>query len=251
MTEETTMSLQAATIVCLRKGHKSMQVLLGQNEVKNWMKSTSEQLELMRYPGEWKFPGGTVEKRDISFKHTALRELQEEFIGIRIQEHEVKVALLNQTQTIAIQGRSYLMHNYVALQPDNATWLEDGIEDLINKNLESRRCEFQKLLQSNSFYSLSNAEKETKSPEVYRVAWIPIDEAIRMMAGALEHPDISVDEWQKQQFELYGRKRRDPMYKSMTVLQEIQRLGTFDNIRVATSQAELKNKNGESILHPQ
>jgi hypothetical protein len=33
------------------------QVLMGQAEVINWMKSTPEKLVTMRYAGEWKLPG--------------------------------------------------------------------------------------------------------------------------------------------------------------------------------------------------
>ena len=37
------------------------QVLLGQNQIVNWVKSSAEQVSLMRYPGEYKLPGGNVD----------------------------------------------------------------------------------------------------------------------------------------------------------------------------------------------
>ena len=36
-------------------------ILLGQGEAQNYVKSTPEQPAVMRYPGEWKLPGGRRE----------------------------------------------------------------------------------------------------------------------------------------------------------------------------------------------
>jgi hypothetical protein len=46
--------MNAATLVMLRLRMSNWQVLLGQNEVKNWIRSTPSQNVIMRYPGEWK-----------------------------------------------------------------------------------------------------------------------------------------------------------------------------------------------------
>ena len=46
--------MDAATLVMLRLRSSKWQVLLGQNEVKNWLRSTESQTVVMRYPGEWK-----------------------------------------------------------------------------------------------------------------------------------------------------------------------------------------------------
>ena len=60
----------------------SWEVLMGQNECVNWMKTTGlgeKDTKIMRYPGEYKFAGGTLDKGE-SFRAAAQRELAEEFI---------------------------------------------------------------------------------------------------------------------------------------------------------------------------
>jgi len=37
------------------------EVLMGQSEVQNWMRSTRDKSAVMRYPGEWKLAGGVVD----------------------------------------------------------------------------------------------------------------------------------------------------------------------------------------------
>ena len=88
--------MTAATVVCLRRCSSKWQVLLGQNEVKNWLRSSISSTVLMRYPGEWKFPGGVVElDKDNSLSNTAIRELNEEFIGLHVNSDNCKLRLLN------------------------------------------------------------------------------------------------------------------------------------------------------------
>merc|ERR1712216_617445 len=41
--------------------HSGWEVLLGQAEVKNWMRSSQESSAIMRYAGEFKFAGGVVD----------------------------------------------------------------------------------------------------------------------------------------------------------------------------------------------
>jgi hypothetical protein len=53
---------EAATIICLKEISGRLNVLLGQNECINYLKSTISTNIIMRYPGEYKFPGGVVEK---------------------------------------------------------------------------------------------------------------------------------------------------------------------------------------------
>ena len=55
-----------------------LQVLMGQSEVVNWVRSTPDRLSHMRYGGEWKFPGGAVDRGE-DMAEAAERELAEEF----------------------------------------------------------------------------------------------------------------------------------------------------------------------------
>ena len=57
------------------------QVLLGQGEAQNWVRSEPARPAVMRYPGEWKLPGGRREVGE-SLEQAAWRELREEFGGV-------------------------------------------------------------------------------------------------------------------------------------------------------------------------
>mmetsp|Transcript_99698 Transcript_99698/g.321162 ORF Transcript_99698/g.321162 Transcript_99698/m.321162 type:complete len:136 (-) Transcript_99698:12-419(-) len=50
------------------------ETLLGQGECQNWVRSSPDKLEAMRYPGEWKFAGGAVEPGETP-EEAAKREL--------------------------------------------------------------------------------------------------------------------------------------------------------------------------------
>ena len=55
------------------------EVLMGQSEVVNWIRSSPQQLKVMRYAGEFKFAGGLQEEGE-NFEETARREFEEEFL---------------------------------------------------------------------------------------------------------------------------------------------------------------------------
>ena len=74
----------AATTVSLRHARRraaarapptGWEVLMGQSEVVNWLRSSPAKKAIMRYPGEFKFPGGTVDNGE-TLAQTALRERQ-------------------------------------------------------------------------------------------------------------------------------------------------------------------------------
>ncbi len=66
----------------------------------------------MRYPSEWKFPGGVVENLDYSFKVTAIRELNEEFPGLDVRIETAHLLLLNKKLTLFVKR-----HVHVAAHP--------------------------------------------------------------------------------------------------------------------------------------
>ena len=219
-------TMNAATVVCLRKICSKWQVLLGQNEVKNWLRSTEKSTVIMRYPGEWKFPGGVVEDADSTFRDTAIRELQEEFIGVGINSSNCTLHLLNCKLTRPIQGKSFHMHNFVAFQEEN-DWLNDGcLDENINRNLVAKKNKFLAAVESGEFWTLSEDEKSAVSPEVHRVAWIDIDSAIEHMSAAESTPSCIEDDFQREEFAKYSVLCRDPMYQSSAVLRDILGLGT-------------------------
>jgi hypothetical protein len=113
------------------------EVLMGQNECRNYFKSkSSSDVHVMRYPGELKFPGGTLDPEDVDLVSAATREFEEEFLVA--VPNTAKLSLFNVKQTKVIKGISHLMHNFLALQDDNP-WLAELSVDRINVALAERR----------------------------------------------------------------------------------------------------------------
>ncbi|TYZ69105.1 hypothetical protein PybrP1_009913 [[Pythium] brassicae (nom. inval.)] len=223
--------VNAATLVCLRVrpcgaaagGELGWEVLLGQGEVKNWLRSSPKLTRLMRYPGEWKFPGGAVDAGDASLESAALRELQEEFLGLPAAASSARMHFLGEKITKAIRGRRHRMFNFVAFEDENLSWMGDDALRAVNATLAAKREAFEHThLASGAFWRMaSDAEKERVSPEIHRVQWFPIDAAMEMMRGALLAPRTPVDDWQRSEFERYGVAKRDPMYITYRVLLDV------------------------------
>jgi ADP-ribose pyrophosphatase YjhB (NUDIX family) len=264
--EEQEQYMKAATLICLRLSpHRNrlttpslisqcsssastspLQVLLGQNETINWLKSTSSQnLVPMRYPGEWKFPGGVYDPDlDDALESTAIRELREEFLGLNCPPNEIlrsQMKLFNQKFTLPVQGRRYEMNNFLFILKNDGeglvSWDEDEIAR-VNQNLSQKKNQFLEKMSRNEYWELSYEQRLPISPEVYQVQWVDLDEAISLMESSLTHHDWQIEEekeeegtrkerkyvnvWQQEQFEQYGILRRDPMYQSMMILREIR-----------------------------
>lgn len=123
--------------------------------------------------GEFKFPGGSKDATDSSLVHTALRELNEEFLGLNVDSRNFVVHLFNQKRTKVIQSRSYLMHNFVAFSAENE-WLRKIDVDVINSHLLAKRQRFEKALSDNSFWDLESKVKEDYAPEVKESTWVEL-----------------------------------------------------------------------------
>ncbi|CAJ1440540.1 unnamed protein product [Effrenium voratum] len=151
--------------------HSSWQVLMGQAEVQNWMRSTPGQEVAMRYPGEWKFAGGVVDPGETP-QQAAMRELEEEFqITVALTEATCKLRLMSIKQTRPIRNVSNIMYNYVAAAEENP-WLQElNLKD-VNHSLGSRRQRFAESLQGGNFYTLGKEEQEKLAPEIHEAPQI-------------------------------------------------------------------------------
>lgn len=110
------------------------------------------------------------------------------------------------------------MFNFVALVEDpTADWINTTAVEHINKQLHNKKQYFESLLATGSYWSKSTEEKETLSPEVRRVQWFSLEDAIRMMDDGTPF----VDEWQKQTFAELGIAGRDPMHVTAESLAEV------------------------------
>lgn len=213
--------LDAATVVCLRPNPNfapSLQVLLGQNQVKNWLRSTEDDDVPMRYPGEWKFPGGVRDESDEDLKCTAIRELKEEFIGLPISEDMTStLKLFNKKVTLPVRGKQYCMHNFISLFDDNSWMVDEAVVHCVNENLENKLTHFECLIANGAFWQLILHEKERFAPEVRHIQWVKLDVAIARMRSATSTPTVFLDEWQRSEFIKYNIEMRDPMTQTMLV----------------------------------
>jgi 8-oxo-dGTP pyrophosphatase MutT (NUDIX family) len=238
--------INAATIVCLRRCFQSSsdsctwEVLLGQSEVKNWLRSSRDSTRIMRYPGEWKFPGGVVDEADRSLQECALRELKEEFMGLSPPSlDKAKLYFFNEKLTRPVQTRRYRMYNFVALEEENE-WLNTQAIHEVNEALLMKKEEFHQYLIQDSFWDLDQETKMNLSPEIYRVQWFPIEKAIEMMQDSMvPFKVIHVDKWQEKEFLKYQVLKRDPMYQSMRVLMDIVALGKPEKLKQHLQQQPL------------
>lgn len=153
-----------------------LQVLMGQSEVINWVRSAPEKTSYMRYAGEWKFPGGSVDSGE-TLATTAVRELSEEF-RVTVPANAV-MEPFNVKFTRAIQGKSFTMFNFLCAADENP-WLQHLDLDVVNASLSSRRQKFDALLESGDFWKLNKAERMEVSPEVHRVEWLDLSAAVEV-----------------------------------------------------------------------
>ena len=204
-------------------GVSGYEVLLGQRECVNHMRATRDNPHpIMRYPGEWGFPGGSRDAGDATLLATGVRELREEFLGLAVPRG-ARLRLFNTMTTKAIRGRSYKMTNFAAIAeaPGNA-WLRDADVAAVNARLARRRAAFAAAVADGSFFALPRARKAALAPEVRRVAWMDLGDACEMLLLSRLGPDgVLCDAWQREQFEALGIARRDPMFVSLWTLVQI------------------------------
>lgn len=203
------------------------EVLLGQAEVINWLKTTPAQYKTMRYAGEWKLAGGNVDANE-TIETAAKRELQEEFLdplNLQLPANAMLRPFVTK-QTRPIRSRSNLMHCFIALEEENQ-WLQQLDVAALNRGLEQRRTTFQSLSLKEdgsvkeSFYQLSASDREAVTPEVRQVKWVPLRDAVRDALSSMS-PNTFVNDYQRESFRKYGKKRRDPMFISAAILMELE-----------------------------
>ena len=173
----------------------------------------------------------------------AFRELSEEFgtVGQPIPESAVLRPFVTK-QTRPIRSRSNLMQNYVCLAEENA-WLRELDVDAVNADLAERRAHFETLLESGEFWELSSEEKEKVSPEVQRLDWLPLSEAVRhCLSSMVPGKDvIFVNDYQREEFATHGQKRRDPMFITAAGLIELESFPSIPSLVAWCEGASLED----------
>ena len=206
-------------VVDLASGGSRWEVLLGQNEVINFVRSQPDRRVLQRYPGELKLAGGNLDPGE-SFEQAARRELEEEFLGpteLGLPESAVLRPLCVK-QTLPIRSKSNVLANFVACEAENP-WLR-ALDDVrpANARLAERKSRFLAMV-AEGRVPATKAAREAVAPEVRRLTWVPLSEAIYLMLSTMgTDGDVFVDGWQRDEFSRLGVRRRDPMFMSACVL---------------------------------
>jgi len=206
------------------------EVLLGQSEVQNWVKSSPERIAAMRYPGEWKFAGGGCDPGETP-EAAAKRELSEEFL-IELPEDpsKYKFHLLSIKQTRPIRNVSNIMYNFVAAAEENE-WLENLDVDRINTELAARRARHADVVADGSFWSMDKETKERVSPEIRQVQWLDMRSAILHSFTSMNKALTPVNKFQEQEFLRLNIKRRDPMFLTMATMLEVESFPSIESLQ--------------------
>ena len=195
------------------------QVLVGQSEVVNWVRSEQgEAPALMRYGGEYKFAGGGVDDGE-TLVAAARRELAEEF-EVDVPETCALIPY-NVTQTRPVQERSYSMFNFVCIAEENP-WLAAYDVEAANRRLAERRQRFELERSSGRFWEMGKEEREAVAPEVRSISWLDIYDAVRLMMTCKCMKLQPINDWQEREFARLGVEERDPMFVTMATLLELE-----------------------------
>lgn len=222
------------------------EVLMGQNEVVNYLKSSPTKLKTMRFAGEFKLAGGNVDPGE-TITECAKRELYEEFLrpltklgqqkgakaADKFNEGDIFLHPFSVKQTRPIRSRASVLHNFVCLADENPFLATLDVE-AVNHQLSIQRKSFRESVLDESYWSLSAEEKETVSPEVHQLQWMSLADAVKYSISAF-FPQHYVNKWQKEQFDFLSRtnaenkvKKRDPMLITAASLIGIE---CFDSVQ--------------------
>ena len=248
--------------------HNGWELLMGQSEVQNHLKShfriaVSDEagttgVKLMRYGGEFKFAGGTVDDGE-GLEECARRELSEEFLCE--VPHTAKLRLYFVMQTRPVQNTSHIMHNFVCLEEENP-WLRDLDVGATNHRLQARREAFEAIklgsagsgegsndptgrstMGVRSWEDVPLGERAAVCPEVHQVEWLDMGTALRHAYQSMNSELTFVNAFQEGEFRRLGLVRRDPLFVTMRVMLALERLaGSTNDSHVAhVAAAELRD----------
>jgi hypothetical protein len=113
------------------------------------------------------------------------------------------------------------MVNFVALQEENE-WLARLDVSGINSQLGERREKHRQLVESGDFWAMDTEAKEQVSPEIRRVEWLDMRQAVLNSFTSMNATLRCVNDFQQQSFDEQGITIRDPMYLTMVSRLQVQ-----------------------------
>ncbi len=224
------------------------ELLMGQREVQNYLRSGKDDPRLMRYGGDFTFAGGSVDPGE-TLEACARRELLEEFLGIegllirgvggggggggRDSTPYPRLRLLSVHQTRPVMNTSYIMHNFVCLEDENP-WLA-ALDDPapINAALAARRARLRDM--GDAFWALDGHAREASGacPEVREVRWLDMPTAVAQAFTSMNGTLTCVNDFQRREFARLGRTHRDPLFITMSVMLGLDEHPDADAVRAS------------------
>jgi 8-oxo-dGTP pyrophosphatase MutT (NUDIX family) len=218
--------------------------LLGQSECQNYLRTPQNGTpSLMRYGGEYKFAGGSVDVGE-SIEDAARRELAEEFL-CTVPTNAV-LRLLDVKQTRPVQNTSYIMHNFVCLEAENP-WLKNLDVQNTNELLAQRRSTFKELMKNNNgekYFNMTKEEKELVCPEVQSVAWLDMKTAVTNAFTSMNSDSnlTFVNDFQRLEFERLNISNRDPLFITMTIMLHLDDYADVNEVVNATKDINVEEE---------
>eukprot|EP00927_Polykrikos_kofoidii_P046931 TRINITY_DN41036_c0_g1_i1.p1 TRINITY_DN41036_c0_g1~~TRINITY_DN41036_c0_g1_i1.p1 ORF type:complete len:366 (-),score=68.77 TRINITY_DN41036_c0_g1_i1:127-1164(-) len=204
------------------------EVLMGQREIVNHLRSSGDDVRLMRYPGEFVFAGGAVDAGETTLD-AARRELHEEF-GLELPPTALS-HLLSVRQTRPIRNTSNVIYNYVFAEEDNpAVQAFDVVA--ANERLRERRERFSESLASGSFHKLDAKAKEEIAPEVREIRWLDLADAVKYAYTSMNLIVSPVNDFQADGFAQHRVERRDPLFVTLLALLELEAFPSIASLAI-------------------
>jgi acyl-CoA synthetase (AMP-forming)/AMP-acid ligase II/endonuclease/exonuclease/phosphatase family metal-dependent hydrolase len=219
--------LPAAALIPLRIRQKQVEVLVGQIEVLDGVTSSpGGGMQVNPFPGEYRLPArqhrSTTGSPNTPLE-TACEELEE--LGVPIPKEGIQATLFAK-ESVQTESRDYRVLYFVACEEDNGDVFRTPIRT-INLRLRELRRQRREMMLDGTYWDFSRAEKERLSPKLHHLEWKKLRDVLKDSDPGRQF----VNEYQQEQFIVYGVKARHPGRDMLAVLERIAKLGSLENIR--------------------
>ena len=219
----------AAALIVLRAAEErrgEIEVLVGQIEVVDWVKSSLSDKRINPFPGEYRLPAR--QHRSVSGAaqtplETVSTELEE--LGFNIPKEGVQATLFAK-ESVQTESRDYRILYFLVEEEDNRDVFRTDIRK-INLRLRETRKVRREMEVDGRWELLARAEKERLSPKLHHLEWKTLSE----VRSDFDPSKPFVNAYQQEEFAKYDVVARQPGRGMLAVLERIEKLGSLGKIR--------------------
>ena len=171
-----------------------------------------------------------------TLKEAALRELKEEIEFDVPADTVLRPLCVFQTRPVRL--KSHLMHTFVALEEENE-WIASLDVSRLNSLLGEKRERFKVLVEQGGYFDLGNDQKLEHSPEVHKVSWLSLRDAVFYSLSSLI-PGVYNSDYQQHMFRSLNIPRRDPMWITAASLMELEAHPTPSSVIAASCGMDMQ-----------